>query len=270
MLPAAFAATGAEAWAPNLTGTANWHSNATYADRSADQLDSLQLNADILASKRFDFGHDDSMLLSAHFAGDWWPAYNALLAGAVGARGELQHQFGRDPLAPLIAVEGAVDIADSKEPGRNGYRTGVLARLQKRINALTRVTLWHQVAFYNADQGTYDYGASESALEVDRDITKVMRLTLSGRYRDGDIVTYASGSRPDLEERAPHRIVNDTFDRLMTAYRIDAQTWSGRISLARALDDASAILLAYEYRHSKQGPLKFTDNQLSVAMVHQF
>jgi hypothetical protein len=56
----------------------------------------------------------------------------------------------------------------------------------------------------------------------------------------------------------------------MTAYRIDAQTWSGRLSLVRALDDTTAILVAYERRESRRGPLRFPDHLLSVAMVHQF
>jgi hypothetical protein len=43
---------GADDWAPNLTTTATWHRNATLADQSEDQLESMQLNADMLASKR--------------------------------------------------------------------------------------------------------------------------------------------------------------------------------------------------------------------------
>jgi hypothetical protein len=270
MLPAVFAATGAEDWAPNLTTTATWHSNATNANRSDDQLESLQLNADILASRRYEFGRDDYVRLSAHFAGDWWPRYNALLRGAAGGRAEVRHQFGRDPLAPIIAIEGAGDVVEARERGRRGVGTGVTARLQKRIDALTRGTVSHEVSWYNARLGAYDSSASETAIELDRDLTKVMRLTLTGRFRDGDIITYAARERPDLEDRAPHRIETDTFERPMTAYRIDAQTWSGRISLVRALDDSTALLIAYEHRQSKRGPLKFPDNQLSVAMIHQF
>jgi hypothetical protein len=264
------AAAGADDWAPNLTATAAWHSNATYADQSDDQLESLQLNADILASRRYQFGRDDSVRLSAHFAGDWWPSYNALLRGAAGGRAELRHQFGADPLAPVIAIEGAIDIVETRESGRRGFSTGGTVSLRKRLNSLTRATVWHEVSWYNARLGTYDFGASETAIELDRDLTNVMRLTFAARFRTGDILTYATGSRPDLEARAPHRIETDTFDRTMTAYRIDALTWSGRVSLVRALDDSTAIQLAYEYRRSTRGPLSFPDHLLSVAMIHQF
>ena len=264
-LPAA-----ADNWAPNLTMTTAWHSNATNANRSSDQLDSLQINADVLASERYAFGRDDSVRLTAHFAGDWWPRYDTLLKGAAGGRAELRHQFGADPLAPIIAIEGAADVIETKERGRRGFRLGGIASLRKRFDSKTRATVSHEVSWYNARLGTYDFGASETAIELDRDLTNVMRVTLRARFRNGDILTYASGSRPDLEDRAPHRLETNTFDRLMTAYRIDAQTWSGGLSLVRALDDSTAILLAYEYRHSTRGPLRFPDHLLSIALIHQF
>lgn len=267
---AASAATAADNWAPNFTGSAVWHSNATNADQSDDQLESLQLNADILASQRYPFGRDDSVRLSAHFAGDWWPSYRELLRGAAGGRAELRHQFGADPLAPVIAIEGAADIVETPESGRRGFSTGVKASLRKRLNDLTRATVWHEVSWYNARLGTYDFGASETAFEIDRDLTRTTRLTFAGSFRTGDILTYATGFRPDLEDRAPHRIETNTFDRPMTAYRIDALTWSGRLSLVRALDDSSAIQLAYEYRRSTRGPLSFPDHLLSVSIIHQF
>ena len=230
----------------------------------------MQLNADIIASKRYEFGADDSVRLGAHFAGDWWPSYNALLSGAAGGRAELRHQFGANPLAPNISVEGAFDGVETKEKGRSGIGASVTARLEKRFDPLTRATLWYEVSWYDARLGTYDYGTSEAALQLDRDFSKVMRLSLTGRISTGDILTYATGSRPDLEDRAPNRVETTTFDRLMTAYRIVAQTWSGRISLVRAVDDSTALLGAYEYRESKRGPLRFPNHMLSVAMVYQY
>src|SRR5688572_13118540 len=228
----------ADEWAPNLTATAAWHSNATNAEHSDDQLDSLQIHADILASHRYPLTRDAAVRRSASFAGGWWPRYDALLRGAAGGRAEVGHRFGPDPVAPEIAVEGTADWVEAREGGRRGTASAVIASVRKRINTLSRATVWHEVSWFNARLGTYDFAASETAVELDRDLTSVMRLTLTGRFRSGDIVTYASGSRADLEDRAPHRVETHTFDRLMTAYRLDAQTWSGRISLVRAVDDS--------------------------------
>ena len=260
----------ADEWAPNLTVNAAWHSNATLADQTADQLDSLQVNADLLSTQRYAYGRDDALYLTAHLAGDWWPRYNALLRGAAGGRAEWRHTFGPDPRALVVAIEGAADAVAAKESGRRGVSTGIIGSVRKRLDNLTRATLRHEVAWFDARYGTYDSAASETSFELDRDLNPVTRLTFTARFRDGDIVSYANGVRPDLEDRAPNRIETNTFDRLMTAYRMDAQTWSGRLALVRALDDNTAILVAYERRESKRGPLRFPDDLLSVGLVHQF
>ncbi|MGH7943724.1 MAG: hypothetical protein ACREF9_01740, partial [Opitutaceae bacterium] len=153
MLPFA-AAVQADEWAPNLTTTATWHGNATNADESDDQLDSLQLNADILASQRYRLSRDNAVRLSAHFAGDWWPRYNGLLRGAAGGRAEFRHQFGADPFAPEIAIEGAGDIVEARESGRRGFGTAVTGSVRKRLDPLTRASVWHEVSWFNARLGT--------------------------------------------------------------------------------------------------------------------
>jgi hypothetical protein len=56
----------------------------------------------------------------------------------------------------------------------------------------------------------------------------------------------------------------------MTAYRVDAKTWSGRVAFVRAIDERSAIVLGYERRESERGSLRFGDDVLSVGLVYQF
>ena len=260
----------ADEWAPNLTMLAAWDSNVTNADVSSDQIDSLQLKADLVASQRYPFGRDDSLHLTAHFAGDWWPRYNGLTSGAAGARAAWQHKFGVDAHAPIFSLEGAADAVAAKETGRRGVATAITAAVRKRFNNLTRGTLSHEVAWLDARYATYDRAASESSLEIERDLTDVTRLTFAARFRDGDIVSYAESPRADLAALAPNRIETTTFGRAMTAYRIDARTWIARVALTRALDEHSAIVVAYEWRDTKRDALKFVNNIVSVALVHQF
>jgi hypothetical protein len=268
-LGATFVARGDE-WAPNLTAAAVWHSNASHADNSDDQLDSLQLKADILASKRYAFGRDDALHLSGHFAGDWWPRYNRLLSGAAGGRAEWRHQFGPSPLAPIVSIEGAADAVAARENGRGGTHAGATASVRKRFNDRLRASLAHEVAWLFARESVYDAGSSESSAEIDYDVNPRTRVTFGIRFRDGDVVTHATGARPDLEGLATRFLPVTTFDRAMTAYRVDAKTWSGRIALVRALDDHSAIVLAYERRESERKSLRFENDLLSVGFVHQF
>ena len=36
--------------------------------------------------------------------------------------------------------------------------------------------MWHEVSWFNARLGTYDFNASETAVEIDRDLTRTTRL----------------------------------------------------------------------------------------------
>jgi hypothetical protein len=263
-------ASRADDWAPNLTTTATWESNATNADASADQIDSLRLNGDLVASQKYPFGRDDAVHATVHFGGEWWPRYNGLTSGAIGGRVEWRHQFGTDPLAPTVSVEGFADGVVAKDTGRRGGLFGAMFSARKRFNDATRGTLSHEVSWFDARYATYDRGASETAVEVERDVNSVTRFTLRGAFRDGDIVSYASGARPDLVALAPDRLDTELFGRTLTAHRIDARTWSARGAFIRALDDRSAVIVAYEWRKSTRTPLRVTDHLISVSLVYQF
>lgn len=255
---------------PNLTTVATWQSNATQAEESDDQIDTLQLNADLLASERYAFGRDDALHLTLHAAGDWWPRYDQLFTVAGGGRAEWRHQFGPSPLAPIVSIEGAADAVAAEETGRRGVSSAVTLRARKRLNHATRLSAWHEAGWYFARYGVYDRASNETALELDRDLNRATRFTFTLKYRTGDIVSYAAGSRPDLEAIAESQREVTTFDRAMTAYRVDAKTWSGRLALVRAVDDASAIVLAYERRESEHKTLRVSNDLLSVGFVHQF
>jgi hypothetical protein len=260
----------ADNWAPNLTLTGTWDSNVTNANRSSDQIDTLLLKADALASRRFGVSRDDAVNLSFHGGADWFPRYNGLTAGALGLRGEWQHKFGLGPLAPTFSAEVAGDYIAAKETGRRGAATGLTFSLRKRFNDLTRVTVAYELARKDARYSVYDRLGREGSLELDRDLNETTRLTVGVRYRRGDVVSYATPPRPDLVSIAPDRLTVDTFGRSMVAYSIDARTWTGRAALTRALDENSAIVIGYEYRDTDHSPLRYVNHLVSVALVHQF
>lgn len=265
-----FPSARADDWAPNLTLAGVWDSNVTNAELESDQIDSLQFKADLLASKRYGLAANDSLHLSGHAGGEWWPRYDGLLNGAVGGRIEWRHKFGLGALAPVFAAELAADGVQAREDGRSGSTTALTLSLRKRFSDTLRLTLWHEIARKDARFAVFDRQGNETTLELDRDFNEVTRLTLGVRHRNGDILSYATPPRPDLVDLAPNRLAVDTFDRPMTAYSIDARTWSARGAVTRALDDSSAIIAAYEYRQTKRGTLSYGNHLVSIALVHQF
>lgn len=260
----------ADDWAPNVTTTGVWNSNVTNANRSSDQIDTLALKVDLLSSQHYDVSPSDTVHFGFHGGADWSPRYSLLTTLTGGLRGEWRHKFGTSTLAPTFSAEVAGDYVAAKETGRRGAATGITFSLRKRFNDATRGTLSYEIARQDARFSVYDRLGREVSLDLDRDLSERVRLTFGARFRTGDIVSYAEAPRPDLASIAPDRLAVETFDRPMTAYSIDAHTWTGRAALVRAVDENSAVILAYEYRDTSRSPLRYVNHLLSVAFVHQF
>lgn len=261
---------GAEAWAPTLTLTATWHDNVSNANAPADRVGALQTSAELLLSEHYSITRDDSLHVSARFAGDWWERYRGLTGAAAGARVEWRHKFGLGALAPVVSIELAADAVTANEAGRRGTGKGVTLALRKRFNELWRVALTQEFARHDARQAVFDRAGAETALEVGRDITEFTRFALRVNYRKGDVLSYGTPPRPDLVALAPNRADVKTFGRPMIAYSIDARTVGARASYISALNEQSAVILAYEWRDTERSPFRYVNHLVSLALSHQF
>lgn len=260
----------AEDWAPNLTVSGTWQDNATNAKPAADRIGALQFAGDLLATERYELGRSDSVHPTLHFAGEWWPRFHGLLQGMAGARLEWRHTFGSGPLAPEFSVDAGVDEVLAKETPRRGTRVGVRAMLRKRFNDVTRVTLTQEFTDHNARAAVFDARAAESGIELARDITNVARVALRAMYREGDMLSHATGPRPDLEAVATDWAEIATYGRPLTAYSVDARTVGAGVSAIRAMDTNTALILSYEWRKTNRAPLRFINQLVSAAVVHQY
>ena len=260
----------ADGWTPALTLAAAWHDNASNAGASADRIGALHTGAELLLSERYGVARDDSLIVSARFAGDWWQRYRGLSRGAAGARIEWQHKFGLGALVPVASVELAADAVAAAESGRRGIGTGITFALRKRFNDLWRATLTQEFARHDARQAVFDRAGAETALEVGREITEFTRFALRLNYRRGDVLSYATPPRPDLVALAPNRANVETFGRPMVAYSIGARSVGARAAYVRTLNEQSAVILAYEWRETKRSPLHYVNHLVSVALAHRF
>lgn len=266
----AAAALRAQDWAPNLTLSTTWNDNATNADRSADRIAALQTQADLLSTRRFDFGSSDSVSPEVHLATEWWPRFARLTTASAGLAAGWEHKFGLGALAPVVSVDAAGDLVLAEEAGRRGAAASVTLAVRQRFNDQWRGKLSQQFERLDAHAAVYDRRAAQTTAELSRDLDDVSRLTFAALWRAGDIVSYATPPRPDLVALAPVRQTVDTFRRPLTAYSIDAHTLGGRAELVRAVAPESALILAYEYRDSERGPLRYGNQLVSLTLVHQF
>lgn len=260
----------ADDWDPNLTVHATWHDNASNAESSADQIDSLALGADILSWQRYKIGPQDAVQLTGHFAGEWWPRYEDLLSGAIGARAAWLHTFGTGKLAPIASAEIGGDLFESRESGRRGTSAALTLALRKRFSDQWRGAVTQQFDRRYARADVFDQAAAETTIELSYDFTDVARLTFNASYRDGDVLTYSGNPRGEVAAIASAQRELDTFGRPMTAYSVDARTWGAKASIVRALDESSAIIASYAWSSTEGKPVQFMNQRLSIAIVTQF
>jgi hypothetical protein len=265
-----FTVARADDWAPNLTLTGTWQDNASNASLSSDRVAGFVTDADLLASQRYTFGLGDSIHPALHIGGEWWPRFNNLNRAAFGGRVEWRHKFGVGALAPIFSAEVAADAILAQETGRRGFSSGITLALRKRFNDAWRGTLSHEFARHDARYAVFDRTGNETTIELARELNDVARLTFALRYRDGDVLSYGTPPRPDLVALAPNRLAVETFGRPMVAYSIDARTIAGKAAVIRALDESTAIVVAYEYRNTEKSPLRYVNHLVSLGLVHQF
>lgn len=266
----AFAAAPNTDWAPNLTTTTGWHWNLSNGGAVWDRIGGLQVGADVLSSSQYRLGRFDSVHPSLHFGGDWFPRFRALNRGLAGARLDWQHVFGETPAAPVFTIEGEIDAIMPVESARRGTLTAVNVRLAQRFARTWRASLTQRFEEYAAKGAVFDRRSTETIAEIARDFGPVTRITLTGRWREGDVVTYAQFRRPDLLAVAHTTARLDTFRLPMTAYAIDARTVAGRIAIQHAATDDTAVILSYEYSMSTHRDLKFQNPILALSYVIQY
>mgnify|MGYP001547938730 FL=1 len=257
-------------WAPTLTATAVWQSNASNADRSADILGDLQFRADLAAQQRVSLGRDDSLLLGARLETEAWLRFDGLNRAALGPTVSWSHKFGLGPFAPVFSVELAASGVAAQESRRSGLAGSAALTLRKRLDEVTRVSLTYERARHDARATLFDRTGEESAASVSRELVPDWNLTATIRYRRGDVLAYSTPPRPDLVALSKIREANSTFDRAFIAYALDAHSLGGGLALSHPLNATSALTFGYDYRNTTRRPVRYINHLVSAALTHQF
>lgn len=208
---AAFGAQSSD-WTPNTTVSAAWMGNVSNGSAVWDRISTLQLGLNALSTMERDFTRSDAYYLSTHLGGEWYPRFLDLSQAELGARIGWRHTFGAGDFAPVFGVEGAGDWILASDKPRRGTLSAVTLKIGKRFASVWRATLSQRFDDYAAQRAVFDARGSETSLEIGRDFGNSTRLLLTGRWREGDVVTYANYDRPDLMAIARDSAVLETFD----------------------------------------------------------
>ncbi len=260
----------AAGWAPTLTTTATWQSNASNADRASDIIGALQLRVDAASTHRFSLGRDDSLFLGARLEAEASPRFESLNRAALGPTLTYAHKFGLGPFAPIISVELASTGVAAHDARRSGLAGSAALAWRQRLDESTRFSLTYERARHDARATLFDRTGEEGSLGVSRELTPEWSLHATVRYRRGDVLAYATPPRTDLVALAKIRELNNTFGRPFVAYSLDAHTLGGALALTRTLDPATTLTLGYEYRDTTRQPVRYVNHLVSVAVTRQF
>ncbi len=257
-------------WAPVLNTTAAWNSNAPNADRPVDVIGALQIHAELTASRRLSLGRDDALFLGGQLGAESWPRFDGLDRAALGPRFAWQHKFGLGALAPVFRVDVGADGVAARESDRAGFAASALLSWRQRFEDNTRVALTYEFARHDARATVFDRTGGEAALEVARTLDERWELVVTARWREGDVLSYATPPRPDLVELARVRATVNTFGQPRVAYSLDARTLGGSLALSRSLNEMTSLTFAYDYRRTTRSELGYVNHLVSVVLTRQF
>ena len=267
----ALSAAASAGWAPNVAVTATWNSNATNADRAFDEIGALLLQADVdFFSTRISLGHDDAVFISGGIAMETWPRFEGLDRVALGPRLAWQHKFGLGALAPVLRFEVSVDVVDARNEERSGLAGSGRLLWRQRLDESTQVTFSYERLRHHARDALYNQTAGEAAAEISRELDERWTLGAKFRWRQGDVLSYASPPRPDLVALSRDRDTVDVFGKPLIAYSLDARSLGGSVSVTRSLDERTALTFAYEGRITERSPLRYVNHLVSTAISRQF
>ena len=270
-VPALHAAAEPAAWAPIFTMTAGWNSNVTNSDRSADVIGALQCRAQIGADAwRISPGHDDTLLIGVAGQVEIFPRFDGLDQWTAGPRLAWRHKFGLGAFVPVLSFELDADGIAARDDGRSGYAGRARLVWRQRCDEATQLSLSYERTREDTKETVWARTGGEAAVNFTRELDEHWRLVLAARWREGDVISYATPPRPDLVALARVRSMEETFGAPRVAYSITGRTLGGAVNLVRQLDERSSLALGYEDRTTTHSPLRYVNHLVSTAFTRQF
>lgn len=257
-------------WAPQITATATWDDNVTNANRDADRIGALHFAGEFEAGQRLSLTRELALLYGAEVDAEGWPRFDGLDRIAAGPTVALRYKNGIGPLAPTFTLRATGTLSVARESGRAGPEGNLSIIYAQGLTDATRLTAGITAARLDAHETVFARDGLEGFVELAHDFDPNWRLALAARWRQGDVVSYATPPRPDLVNLARVRVANDTFGRPMIVYSLEASSVGGAITLSRALDETTSLSLGVEWRETTRDPLVYVNRLVSLGVTRQF
>jgi hypothetical protein len=257
-------------WAPQITAAATWDDNVTNANRANDRIGALNFSGAFEMGQRLGLTRELALLYGAQVDAEDWPRFDGLDRIAAGPVVALRYKSGLGPLAPTFTLRATGSLSAARESGRAGPEGDLSIIYTQGLTDTTRLTSGITAGRLDARDPVFTRDGLEGFVELAHDLDVNWRLLFSLRWREGDVLSYATPPRPDLANLARVRVNNSTFGRPMVAYSLDAHTAGGAITLARALDPMTSLKFGLEWRETTRDPLLYVNRLVSLSVTRQF
>lgn len=256
--------------AADATLTATWDDNADNASRSLDRIGALQFRGGAAARQLREINEDWVLFYGGAIAAEAWPRYDGLDLATLGPRLALQRKFGLGAFAPVLRLELGADAVAVRESARSGPAGTATLRLVQRFSTSTHAGISAELSRLDARSAVFARTGETLAASLDHDLDERWRVSLRLAWRDGDVVSYATPPRPDLKAVSRDLTASDTFDRPFIVYRLKAHTLDYSLALSPALDERTALSLAFGLRETARPGERYVNHLVSLTLTRQF
>ena len=255
-------------WVLGAEGAVVYESNLSRATREVDR------ESDVAFVPSFSFGYywqlTDATGLLATF--DFRASIYSEFAGLTNFSPTLnlgvRHKFGLGGLAPWLRVFASGGAIDYDDDVRDTAIVDVGAEVGKRFSERVDLRFGYTYERLDANDRVFDGDSHTLSLRSTVGLTSDLYLTLGYSVRWGDLVVHRTPGPGDWSLRNA-RIVN-TFDRPMTATRIDATTHFVSIALGWALTQHTSLNAGYEYQISIGPQFDYPNHVVRASFNYNF
>jgi len=239
-----------------------YNSNLSNAERSTDVESDFfwQMEGGASWSRAIE---RDWRLRARAFAGGSVPfEYEAFNQARLGTDLELGYKHGLGPMAPTVRAGLTVERDFFEEDGRSRWFITPGLRARQPLSESAGVELHYRFDTSRAIAPLFDGYGNEGGVTLTWEATDRLSFSAGYRARYGDVVSYAAPPRPDIVGVADVIVPGTTtFNRTLTAYRLEAFTQTAHASVFFALLPELSLAVQYRFQHTTRAAISY-DNHL--------
>lgn len=249
-----------------VTGVA-WDDNLANADAAADRVGDTLVGARFSLDRTKPITGRDRVTFHLHLdLQEAWHHPKAAESRLGGGPG-WERKFGLGPFAPVLGAAAVLDAVASRDNRRLGFVGEVTLRGRFRLAEPTTLEVRQSFSDRGARHDLFEARVRESTLTLRHDLGADWQFTAEARWREGEVVSFATPPRPDLAALAAVLVPLDpTFGSARTAYAVDARSLAGSLTLSRRLSQDYALAVAHEHRTTRRGALDYSARRWQISL----